>query len=38
MPFGARSFCIDIDPGQDRAGIVNGVADRAGAELFRNRV
>jgi hypothetical protein len=36
MPFGARPFCIHIDPAQDGAEIVNGVADRARAELFRN--
>jgi NAD(P)-dependent dehydrogenase (short-subunit alcohol dehydrogenase family) len=35
MPFGKRSFRTHIDPSQDGAEIVNGVADRVRAELFR---
>jgi NAD(P)-dependent dehydrogenase (short-subunit alcohol dehydrogenase family) len=35
-PFGTRPFRIHIDPSQDGAEIVNGVADRVRAELFRN--
>jgi NAD(P)-dependent dehydrogenase (short-subunit alcohol dehydrogenase family) len=34
-PFGKRPFRIHIDPSQDGAEIVNGVADRVRAELFR---
>jgi len=33
-PFGKRPFCVHIDPSQDGAEIVNGVADRVRAELF----
>jgi NAD(P)-dependent dehydrogenase (short-subunit alcohol dehydrogenase family) len=36
MPFGTRPFRVHIDPGQDGAEIVNGVADRVRAELLRN--
>jgi len=36
MPFGRRPFRIHIDPAQDGAEIVNGVADRVRAELLRN--
>ncbi|WP_413988649.1 SDR family oxidoreductase [Labrys okinawensis] len=35
MPFGKRSFRVHIDPSQDGAEIVNGVADRVRAELLR---
>lgn len=35
MPFGTRPFRTHIDPSQDGAEIVNGVADRVRAELFR---
>jgi NAD(P)-dependent dehydrogenase (short-subunit alcohol dehydrogenase family) len=35
MPFGKRPFRTTIDPSDDGAGIVNGVADRVRAELFR---
>ncbi|TAU49705.1 SDR family oxidoreductase [Rhizobium ruizarguesonis] len=34
-PFGARPFRVHIDPSEDGAEIVNGVADRVRAELFR---
>jgi hypothetical protein len=34
--FGKRPFRAHIDPAQDGAGIVNGVADRVRAELLRN--
>ena len=34
--FGTRPFRFHIDPAQDRAEIVNGVADRVRAELLRN--
>ena len=34
-PFGARPFRVHIDPSQDGAEIVNGVADRVRAELLR---
>lgn len=33
-PFGKRPFRVHIDPSQDGAEIVNGVADRVRAELF----
>jgi NAD(P)-dependent dehydrogenase (short-subunit alcohol dehydrogenase family) len=33
-PFGERPFRVHIDPSQDGAEIVNGVADRVRAELF----
>ena len=36
MPFGARPFRVHIDPANDGAEIVNGVADRVRAELLRN--
>ena len=36
MPFGKRPFRIHIDPSQDGAEIVNGVADRMRREMFRN--
>jgi hypothetical protein len=35
MLFGQRPFRIHVDPSQDGAEIVNGVADRVRAELFR---
>jgi NAD(P)-dependent dehydrogenase (short-subunit alcohol dehydrogenase family) len=35
MPHGKRPFRIHIDPSQDGAAIVNGVADRVRAELLR---
>ena len=35
MPFGKRPFRIHIDPSEDGAEIVNGVADRVRAEMFR---
>ena len=34
-PFGTRPFRVHIDPSQDGAEIVNGVADRVRAEMFR---
>ncbi|MEJ1966801.1 MAG: SDR family oxidoreductase [Gammaproteobacteria bacterium] len=34
-PFGSRPFRVHIDPSQDGAEIVNGVADRVRAEMFR---
>ncbi|MBA1343767.1 SDR family oxidoreductase [Rhizobium sp. WYCCWR 11146] len=34
-PFGTRPFRVHIDPSEDGAEIVNGVADRVRAELFR---
>ncbi|MBY3224585.1 SDR family oxidoreductase [Rhizobium laguerreae] len=34
-PFGTRPFRVHIDPSKDGAEIVNGVADRVRAELFR---
>jgi hypothetical protein len=36
MPFGKRPFRIHIDPAQDGAEIVNGVADRIREEMYRN--
>jgi NAD(P)-dependent dehydrogenase (short-subunit alcohol dehydrogenase family) len=36
MPFGARPFRVHVDPAEDGAEIVNGVADRVRAELLRN--
>jgi NAD(P)-dependent dehydrogenase (short-subunit alcohol dehydrogenase family) len=36
MPFGTRPFRVHIDPANDGAEIVNGVADRVRAELLRN--
>jgi NAD(P)-dependent dehydrogenase (short-subunit alcohol dehydrogenase family) len=35
-PFGKRPFRVHIDPAQDGAEIVNGVADRVRAEFLRN--
>lgn len=35
VPFGKRPFRVHIDPSEDGAEIVNGVADRVRAELFR---
>jgi NAD(P)-dependent dehydrogenase (short-subunit alcohol dehydrogenase family) len=35
-PFGKRPFRIHVDPSQDGAEIVNGVADRVRRELLRN--
>ncbi|WP_130621034.1 SDR family oxidoreductase [Dyella amyloliquefaciens] len=35
MPFGKRPFRVHVDPSQDGAEIVNGVADRVRAELLR---
>ncbi len=35
MPFGKRPFRMHIDPSQDGAEIVNGVAERVRAEMFR---
>ncbi|NII55307.1 SDR family oxidoreductase [Luteibacter sp. SG786] len=34
MPFGKRPFRLHVDPSQDGAEIVNGVADRVRRELF----
>jgi hypothetical protein len=34
-PFGQRPFRVHIDPSQDGAEIVNGVADRVRTELLR---
>ncbi len=34
-PFGKRPFRVHIDPSQDGAEIVNGVADRVRTEMFR---
>jgi NAD(P)-dependent dehydrogenase (short-subunit alcohol dehydrogenase family) len=36
MPFGKRPFRVHIDPANDGAEIVNGVADRVRSELLRN--
>ena len=36
MPFGKRPFRIHIDPANDGAEVVNGVADRVRTELLRN--
>jgi NAD(P)-dependent dehydrogenase (short-subunit alcohol dehydrogenase family) len=35
-PFGERPFCVHVDPSQDGAEIVNGVADRMRREMYRN--
>jgi hypothetical protein len=35
MEFGKRPFRTHIDPSQDGCEIVNGVADRVRAEMFR---
>ena len=34
-PFGKRPFRVHIDPSQDGAEVVNGVADRVRSEMFR---
>lgn len=34
-PFGTRPFRVHVDPSQDGAEIVNGMADRVRAEMFR---
>lgn len=34
-PFGKRPFRVHVDPSEDGAEIVNGVADRVRAEMFR---
>jgi NAD(P)-dependent dehydrogenase (short-subunit alcohol dehydrogenase family) len=36
LPFGKRPFRIHVDPSQDGAEIVNGVADRMRREMYRN--
>jgi hypothetical protein len=37
LPFGKRPFRVhNIDPAQDGAEIVNGVADRVRTEMYRN--
>ncbi len=36
MPFGTRPFRTHVDPSQDGAEVVNGVADRVRAEMYRN--
>jgi NAD(P)-dependent dehydrogenase (short-subunit alcohol dehydrogenase family) len=36
QPFGSRAFRVHVDPAEDGAEIVNGVADRVRAELLRN--
>jgi hypothetical protein len=36
LPFGKRPFRVHIDPAQDGAEVVNGVADRARTEMYRN--
>jgi len=36
MPFDTRPFRMHIDPAEDGAEIVNGVAERVRAELLRN--
>jgi len=35
-PFGKRPFRVHVDPSQDGAEIVNGVADRMRREIYRN--
>jgi NAD(P)-dependent dehydrogenase (short-subunit alcohol dehydrogenase family) len=35
MPFGKRPFRTHVDPAQDGCEVVNGVADRVRAEMFR---
>ncbi|SEH75275.1 NADP-dependent 3-hydroxy acid dehydrogenase YdfG [Rhizobium tibeticum] len=35
MPFGKRPFRTHVDPSEDGAEVVNGVADRVRAEMFR---
>jgi hypothetical protein len=34
LPFGKRPFRVHVDPSQDGAEILNGVADRVRRELF----
>lgn len=36
MPFGKRPFRVHIDPAQDGAEVVSGVADRVRSEMYRN--
>lgn len=36
LPFGTRPFRVHVDPSQDRAEIVNGVADRMRREMYRS--
>jgi NAD(P)-dependent dehydrogenase (short-subunit alcohol dehydrogenase family) len=36
LPFGNRPFRVHVDPSQDGAEIVNGVADRIRREMYRN--
>ena len=36
LPFGKRPFRVHIDPAQDGAEIVNGVADRVRTEMYCN--
>jgi NAD(P)-dependent dehydrogenase (short-subunit alcohol dehydrogenase family) len=36
MPFGTRPFRVHIDPSQDGAEVVAGVADRVRVEMYRN--
>jgi NAD(P)-dependent dehydrogenase (short-subunit alcohol dehydrogenase family) len=36
MSFGTRPFRVHVDPAEDGAEVVNGVADRVRAELLRN--
>jgi NAD(P)-dependent dehydrogenase (short-subunit alcohol dehydrogenase family) len=36
IPFGKRPFRVHVDPSQDGAEIVNGVADRMRREMYRN--
>jgi hypothetical protein len=36
LPFGKRPFRVHIDPAEDGAEIVNGVADRVRTEMYRN--
>ncbi|WP_158926679.1 SDR family oxidoreductase [Acidisphaera sp. S103] len=36
MPFGKRPFRVHVDPSQDGAEIVNGVADRVRNEMYHN--
>jgi NAD(P)-dependent dehydrogenase (short-subunit alcohol dehydrogenase family) len=35
-PFGRRPFRVHVDPSQDGAEVVNGVADRVRREMYRN--
>jgi NAD(P)-dependent dehydrogenase (short-subunit alcohol dehydrogenase family) len=36
LPFGKRPFRVHVDPSEDGAEIVNGVADRVRREMYRN--